>query len=388
MDALFLGMGSLLIVGAAYWSVGRGTPRPTGTCAMSALLTAFALAFFSYAPSVQNTVESAVPHVARLLSNVASVCAATAVLAVIFQLDLEPVEARGRIRRRLLLLAASVAAMTALFAAEEALDRPRLRALYLLVFVSHLGFAAMDFLLQAVRQSQSARRASVRVGLRIAAVGCLSALVYVAYKVVRLVSTAVGVGLVHHTECSSLVSGTCAFSVTAPALAVLLIGVGFTLPAIAYPISHRRRIRWETRSLAALEPLWHDMTAVMPHIVLDDSAFADDSDYLLHRRVVEISDGILALRPYRSRAVRESAERIYTADTDESAAAVEAALVRAALAAFNAELPPVELAPPSPRALAQTDLRGEAKWLVLVARAYNRQSGPVADDGEPRPVGA
>ncbi|SCD87313.1 hypothetical protein GA0115251_126621 [Streptomyces sp. TverLS-915] len=361
---------------------------------MSALLTPFALAFFSYAPSVQNTVESAVPHVARLLSNVASVCAASAVLAVIFQLDLEPVEARGRIRRRLLLLAASVAAMTALFAAEEALDRPRLRALYLLVFVSHLGFAAMDFLLQAVRQSQSARRASVRVGLRIAAVGCLFALVYVAYKIVRLVSTAVGVGLVHHTECSSPVSGTCAFSVTAPALAVLLIGVGLTLPAIAYPISHTRRIRWETRSLAALEPLWHDMTAVMPHIVLDDSAFtddsafADDSDYLLHRRVVEISDGILALRPYRSRAVRESAERIYTADTDESAAAVEAALVRAALAAFNAELPPVELAPPSPRALAQTDLRGEAKWLVLVARAYNRQTGPVADDGEPRTVGA
>ncbi|WP_343244520.1 MAB_1171c family putative transporter [Streptomyces sp. SID11385] len=387
-------MGFLLITGAAYWSVGRGTPRPTGTWAMSALLAAFALAFFSYAPSVQHTVESAVPHVARLLSNTASVSAATAVLAVIFQLDLDAVEARGRIRRRLVLLAASVAAMTALFAVEEALHRPRVRALYLLVFVSHLGFAAVDFFLQAVRQSRSARRTSVRVGLRIAAVGCLFALVYVVYKVVRLVSTAAGVGLVHHTECSSLVSGTCAFSVTAPALAVLLIGFGVTLPAIAYPITHARRLRWEKRSLAALEPLWQDMTAVMPHIVLgdaelaDDAEFADESDYLLQRRVVEISDGVLALKPYRSRAVLESAERIYAADTDEGAAAIEAAIVKAALAASEASLPPVELAPPSPRALAQTDLREEAEWLVRVARAYTREVGPVADDGEPRPVGA
>ncbi|WP_373564065.1 MULTISPECIES: hypothetical protein [unclassified Streptomyces] len=58
------------------------------------------------------------------------------------------------------------------------------------------------------------------------------------------------------------------------------------------------------------------------------------------------------------------------------------------MAAFNAELPPVELAPPSPRVLARTDLHGEAKWLVRVARVYNCQSGPVADDGEPPPVGA
>ncbi|WP_175417880.1 hypothetical protein [Streptomyces sp. SolWspMP-sol7th] len=33
-------------------------------------------------------------------------------------------------------------------------EKPRLRALYLLVFVSQLGSAAMDFLLQAVRRSQ------------------------------------------------------------------------------------------------------------------------------------------------------------------------------------------------------------------------------------------
>ncbi|MER5613912.1 hypothetical protein [Streptomyces sp. NPDC002215] len=87
-------MACLLAAAAGYWILGRRTPRPTGTWAMGALLGSFALAFASYAPLFEDAVEAVVPHVARLLSNCASLAAATAVLAVSFQLNLDPAEAR------------------------------------------------------------------------------------------------------------------------------------------------------------------------------------------------------------------------------------------------------------------------------------------------------
>ncbi|MFJ5938596.1 MAB_1171c family putative transporter [Streptomyces sp. NPDC093071] len=385
-------MALLLAVAAGYWVLGRGTPRPTGTWAMGALLCSFALAFASYAPLVEDTVETLVPHVARLLSNCASLAAATAVLAVSFQLNLDPSEARRRIRVRLALLTVAILGMTTLFAYEQLTHRsPQVYALYLLLYVSYLGFAVVDFLVQAVRQSNSTRRDSVRIGLRTAAAGCVFALVYVAYKTTRLVDLSLGLGLIDsHSECSSLV-GRCAFSVTAPALAVLLICLGLTLPAVAYPISQARRRRWEVQSFEALGPLWQDLSAAMPHIVLSPADIEDvatDSDFLLQRRVIEISDGILALRPYRSRRVQEAAQDTVDTGTVRGAAVVEAAVVKAALAGLGAGRFADDVAPPTAEAASRRDLRADAEWLLLVANAYVDCVERVVDGGRPQPIGA
>jgi hypothetical protein len=394
MNAVFLGMACLLTAAAGYWILGRGTPRPTGTWAMGALLASFALAFASYSPLIQNAVEALVPDVARLLSNSASLAAATSVLAVSFQLNLEAGEARHRIRLRLVLLAASVFGMTVLFAYEEMTHRsPQVYALYLLVFISYLGFAIVDFLQQALRQSKSTRRSSVRLGLRLAAAGCAFALVYTAYKLTVLVSLGLGFHLIpDHSQCSSLVGTPCVFSVTSPALAVLLICIGLTLPAVVYPVSQARRHRWETRSLDALAPLWQDLSAAMPEIVLPavhlNEGAAADADFLLQRRVIEISDGILALRPYRSQEVLEAVQRTTDAGTEEKAAIIEAAVVKAALAAMKAGRLADEVAHPSAEAASRKDLRGDTQWLLQVADAYAHRSTRVADDDQPEPVGA
>ncbi|MDX3184889.1 MAB_1171c family putative transporter [[Kitasatospora] papulosa] len=387
-NAVFLGMALLLASVAGYWVLGRGTPRPTGAWAMGALLGSFAIAFASYAPLFRNVAEAIVPHVGRLLSNCASLGAATAVLAVSFQLNLEPYEARRRIRVRLALLTASVATMTALFAYEQLTARsPQVYALYLLPYISFLGFSVVDFLMQAVRQSKATRRDSIRVGLRVAAAGCVFALVYVVYKLTRIVGLGLGLGLGDetHAQCSSLLTSTCAFSVTSPALAVLLICLGLTWPAVLYPINQARRRRWETRSFESLRPLWQDLSAAMPQIVLssteDIDGISDDSDFRLQRRVIEISDGILALRPYRSRRVQESAASNFQTATEQGAAAVEAAVVRAALTASKAGRYADEVAPPSVDA-AREDLRADTQWLLLVADAYARV-GRVGDDGRP-----
>ncbi|MFC4035793.1 MAB_1171c family putative transporter [Streptomyces polygonati] len=394
MNALFLGMACLLAVAAGYWILGRGTPRPAGTWAMGSLLASFALAFASYAPLFENAVEAVVPDVARLLSNSASLAAATSVVAVSFQLNLESAEARRRIRLRLLLLAASVFGMTVLFAYEQVTHRsPQVYALYLLAFITYLGFAIIDFLQQALRQSKSTRRTSVRLGLRLAAAGCLFALVYAAYKVMVLVSLGLGFHLIpDHQHCSTLTSSPCVFSVTSPALAVLLICVGLTLPAVVYPVSQARRRRWEVRSFEALGPLWQDLSAAMPEIVLpaeDVNANAStDADFLLQRRVIEISDGILALRPYRSRKVLETAQRTTDAVTEDPAATIEAAVVKAALAAMKAGLLAEEVALPPTEAPSRKDLREETQWLLQVASAYSHRTARVASGEQPEPVGA
>ncbi|MDI3423375.1 MAB_1171c family putative transporter [Streptomyces luteolus] len=393
MNVVFLGMALLLTGAAGYWVFGRGTPRPTGVWAMGGLLGAFALAFASYAPLVGDTVETLVPHVARLLSNSASLAAATAVLAVIFQLNLDPVEARRRIRVRLALLGTTVASMTILFAVEQLAHRsPHVYAVYLLLYVSYLGFAVVDFLAQALRQSTSTRRSSVRVGLRTAAAGCVFALIYLVYKLVRLIDLGLSLGLVDsHAECSSLVGTPCVFSVTSPVLAVLLMCVGLTLPAVIYPISQARRRRWEVRSFEALGGLWQDLSAAMPHIVLsseDAEDMSTESDFLLQRRVIEISDGILTLRPYRPRAVQAMAEGTVDAGTVRGAAAVEAAVVKAALSNLEVGRLADDVAPPSAEAHSRRDLRAATEWYLLMAHAYASSGGRVADDGQANTVGA
>ena len=122
IDLLFSGVAIVLFLAAGYWVRGRGGHRPTGTWAMAALLVSFALAFASYVSFVEGAVESVVPDGGRLLSNSFTLAAATSVLAFMFQLNLEPDEARRSIRLRVLYLGISVAGMAILFAASQLND--------------------------------------------------------------------------------------------------------------------------------------------------------------------------------------------------------------------------------------------------------------------------
>ncbi|MEU3354391.1 DUF6545 domain-containing protein [Streptomyces sp. NPDC037389] len=78
----------------------------------------------------------------------------------------------------------------------------------------------------------------------------------------------------------------------------------------AWPLGQLARKRWETRSFKALAPLWSELVEVGPDI--DPAATAagevaeDDGDVFLHRRVIEINDGILTLRSYRSGRVQQA----------------------------------------------------------------------------------
>ncbi|WP_415959779.1 MAB_1171c family putative transporter [Streptomyces sp. 021-4] len=400
INVLFTGTAVVLLCFAAYWVRGRGGHRPTGTWAMAALLTSFALAFASYAPAVERAVESVVPHVARLLSNTFTLTAATAVLAFLFQLNLDRERADRQIRLRVIALAISVTGMTAFFVAEQLTGRnPVLYACYVLIYISYLGYTAKDFLLQTWAHSQRSTRRSQRWGLRTTSVGCGFALVYAAYKLFALISIGLGLGLVpDHARCSGpLTPFRCAFSVTAPAVAVLLITVGLTLPALLWPLSRLRRRRWERNSFTALEPLWREVTSAVPEVVLDPGTSevdAHDLDFHLHRRVIEISDCVLALRRYRQTSVRDAAEaeaaRRGTDGTPRGEAEVEAAVIAAAVAAKRTGLPlEGDEAPPAAGTRSRKgDLPAETAWLLLVAEAYARHPAPDDAKAVARPENA
>lgn len=389
MSILFLALTTLLAGGGCFWVLGRRRPRPAGTWAMSALLGFFALFLASYAPLVESAVEKAMPNGTQILSDSASLGATAAVLAVSLQLNLGPAGAKELIRSRRKWAIASLVGIVALVVYTQATHRStNAHALYTLLYISIIGATDANFVVQALRQAKKAHRATVRFGLRTAAAGSTFALIHLGYRTIQLVAPGQRPENNRNDDGHTSLSAThYAFGVASPALAVVLICLGLTLPAVLYPIRHVRRHRWEKESFEALAPLWNDLAEAMPYIVLSLSRpltySAPDSDTAFHlqRRVVEISDGILALRPYRSLEAQEMARTAFDARTERGAAAIEAAVLTAALANLVAGQPATHIAPPAAQTASRKDLDADTQWLVHVAHAYANQDQHVAGAG-------
>jgi hypothetical protein len=150
--------------------------------------------------------------------------------------------------------------------------------------------------------------------------------------------------------------------------------------------------------------LWKHLNKAQPEIVLHCSGAVPwrlrsvaDFDFRLYRRVIEIHDGILPLRPYLN-ASDEGAARKQALEAGitgrELDVCVTAALLRKALARQRAGLPPHNESL-SPGCLTtppggEDDLQSEVSWLRLVTRAYTRHPlVPViasTEAGHARPV--
>ena len=97
-----------------------------------------------------------------------------------------------------------------------------------------------------------------------------------------------------------------------------------------------------------------------------------DPDYYIARRIIEIRDGLLALRPYLDHSVTERARSHFQQrglEGDALDAAVTAAQIHSLLDSSPATSRRTAAPTPAP-GNAPADLDGELSWLVKLARAF------------------
>ncbi len=296
----------------------RRNPGDTGLRVYWLTIAALALALTVLVPGVYLTIDrlSGIPNLARLLGNGLGLVTCWSVQAFLAYLSKPADQARVEIRRLGWVLAGCLILMTLFFTAapvdQEAVDFTRRYGdapfvlEYRLVFLSYLGLAAANVARLSWRFAGIADRPSLRIGLRVNALGGLVGLVYVAHESLYVVADRLGL----------------AYPVPNPVLVtemlvgsgVMFVVIGSTMPAWGPRAGIPRVYRWVShyRSLRRLYPLWRTLYRTNPEIALfpSPSPLADavalrDLDFRRYRRVVEIRDGLLSLRPYVDPRVRE-----------------------------------------------------------------------------------
>lgn len=195
-------------------------------------------------------------------------------------------------------------------------------------------------------------------------------------------------------------------------LAAGCVAVGISLPAVQWSVVSGAWLRpvQERWAYAALRPLWRDLLAVAPEVALDSRSgihggwlAVRDARYRLYRRVIEIRDAALVVRPHARpsarRAVLQSGQ-LRGLHGQALLADAEAALLAHAIAACLASATPpgqdppeasAATAPGGPRWAAEPgageaededtyggSLAQEVEWLLAVARCYRRHTQPAA----------
>lgn len=174
--------------------------------------------------------------------------------------------------------------------------------LYQLVFV---GYVALAMVIATVLFGRSARRAdgALRTSLMLMAVGSAVGIGYTVLRTLYLVASQLG---------HAFPGGDAGFESASKWLKIvnlILVSAGTSFPA--YTAVVRARRQWV--ALGALEPLWALATSAVPHVVLVGAADQPrrfdprDTDFRLHRRVIEIRDAAMTLRDSAPDGLWESA---------------------------------------------------------------------------------
>lgn len=346
------------------------------------------------------------PNITTIMTQFAVVVLTAAQQVVLVHWSHPPHEARPRAVRRGVGFGTAAAVLVACFfllstptrrsTAETTLllnmDNPRYAG-YLCLYLGVCAVGQIETVRLSVRYARIANRAWLRRGMWAVTAGGGLILVYCAVRYLEIAGTHLGHDM---TAWDPLywISGS---------FGSLLALAGWTVPALGPRLSAVPR--WSRNYLAyqRLSPLWWALYRAAPSIALSppSSRLADllpgrDLEYRLYRRVIEIRDGQLALRPPGSGTPTPGGDT--AADPAPGAApsaAAEARALRAALDARLGRLPRQSGAPaPTPTAAAggtaptdhrrpatrsRGDLLTEIARLVDVAQEFRRLDTP----GEP-----
>jgi hypothetical protein len=330
-----------------------------------------------------------VPNLSRLMMQTFGVAYTLVIQRLLLSWIYPVAEARRRSRRWLWLCVPVLFVQVALFAGapihEEASNfavrygrEPSVMALILVLGVC-LTLTTADIVRLCWKFASLSGRPYLRVGLRLTGIGAGAGLVHwvvdVSRQFVRLAFWPREVVPIPDSVEQML------FTLSS-FIGAALVATGLTIPAWGPRLSAALAWFGRYRAYRQLRPLWIVLYQASPEIALEvpsgrsDRWWAGDLDYRLVRRVVEIRDGRLALRPYLDGPATERASataRQAGLAGLELAAAVEAAAILEAIQAKRRGKPPAD---PGPDDIAGgADLNSEADWLGRVARAMSTSRG-------------
>ncbi|MEV0278609.1 MAB_1171c family putative transporter [Streptomyces sp. NPDC050610] len=319
-------------------------------------------------PSVMQAVDHVlgINNFSTLVKNLLGAVGAGAVLD--FVIAVARPETERHIRPRHIMVLVSIAAMSIAFAftprpveVDDLFDHTAgtfWATVYFSVFQTYIAIAmavAGYLFFDAARHADSRwLRISTRTLGTGTVVGVLYSLVRIAYLLLRLTGI---------TDDSTIRLADYASNLTRSG-AIGLILIGSSIPAIGVAWRQAQ----DYRSLRNLRPLWEDLTAAAPDIVLKTPLLRSPR-IRLHRTVIEIRDASLALAPYADDTMRRRA-RAAAASSSHSDAAAEALWLRASREAKHEGLVPAGPASAPAGDSAPLDFEAEVTYLKDLAVFY------------------
>jgi len=301
--------GSLLRIPAARHSA------PQRTLCLS--LAAFAAALTLNVPAVYVAFDRAVgmPNLADLGEHLCGVWGVAGILRLARQVT--ATAPAGRARHELAVPGLVSAALAVLFVlAPTPVEAPSFTAAYghlpeitayWMVTVAYFGITLAALARLSVRYAGRARRPALRVGLYVLGAGVALGVAYSLSKLAELATAQLP-----HADAAQELAATTGHILLW--VGGLTMGAGLLIPAFGPRLRAVGRAARAYVALQQLRPLWETLWRANPHILLEapparwrDLLAFRQLEPRLYRRVIEINDGLLAVRPYVTDVVAEEA---------------------------------------------------------------------------------
>ncbi|MBB6172262.1 hypothetical protein HNR23_002322 [Nocardiopsis mwathae] len=247
--------------------------------------------------------------------------------------------------------------------------------LYMACFLGIFALSMLHLIRTTHRYTKNATRPLVRLGSRLMAAGGILGLVFILNKAVSFYGLRYGFDSPINAELSR----------ACIAIGIILVLTGVTIPAAGPRLAALYRWPQRRRAYRELHPLWLAIYNTTPAVVFTPPRQPDkntspgpiQAHTLLLRRIIEIRDGALALRPYLDPHIAATAEteaRNHGLTGTRMLATIEAARIAAAIETARrlGPTPPPESTPDAlPLAnVGAEDLDADAAALAPVAQAY------------------
>jgi hypothetical protein len=313
------------------------------------------------------------PNMPNLAKHAAVVIAAGAVREVVRAIGLPPRAAVEHRLRRVFVTAAALVAMIILFVlapvhnellpglTAAAVGEPTLLA-YWAVYLAALTSVLVGIGRVTLTSLRRFPSSAVRAGMGWMGAGALFGLAYSAHKAVFLALGTSGIAMQDADVMENVQSVLLAATVLGFTVG-LLWSVAVRWPLVRHLIAHRTYRR--------LGPLWQVYVQAEPGIAFDeaDRPGLRDIELRLYRRVIEIRDGMLAVRPYADAHSRQIAQQAAHRTGRKNADLIgEAAWLEVARRAKLHELPPAD--DDAPALTGGADLADELRVLTRIAKAW------------------